>query len=152
MSPLSFLCDLTSFPDASFGLIFHPCSNSFVQDVRPVWRECHRVLQPGGVQLSGFTNPILYLFDEAKMDAGEFAVRLRIPYSDIASLNEHELRRHTDKGEPICFGHTLADQIGGQLDAGLVITAFYEDGGPDWKLAEYIPCFGAARAVRASAT
>ena len=140
--------DLSQFPDASFGLIVHPCSNCFVPDVHPVWRECRRVLQPGGILLSGFANPILYMFDEAKMETGEFVVRHRIPYSDVTSLTEDELRRYTDKGTPICFGHTLADQIGGQLGAGLMLTAFYEDGGGDWKLTEYIPCFAATRAVR----
>ena len=32
-----------------------------------------------------------------------------------------------DKGQPLEFGHTLEDQIGGQLEAGFVITGFYED-------------------------
>jgi 2-polyprenyl-3-methyl-5-hydroxy-6-metoxy-1,4-benzoquinol methylase len=32
------------FPADRFALIFHPCSNGFVPDVRPVWREACRVL------------------------------------------------------------------------------------------------------------
>ena len=140
--------DLSAFADGRFGLIVHPCSNSFVPDVRPVWRDAARVLRPGGVLIAGFTNPVLYLFDDAKMDAGEFAVRHRIPYSDVTSLTDEERRRYTDKGEPLCFGHTLADQIGGQLDAGLVLTGFYEDVGESWKLSEYIDCFAATRAVK----
>ena len=82
------------------------------------------------------------------MERGEFELRHKIPYSDLTSLSEPELRRYTERGEPLCFGHTLADQIGGQLDAGLVLTGFYEDGGEDWKLTEYIPCFAATRAVK----
>jgi SAM-dependent methyltransferase len=140
--------DLSALPDGRFGLVFHPCANGFVPDIRPVWREAARVLRPGGVLLAGFTNPVLYLFDDVRMAAGEFVVRHRIPYSDLTSLTDDEQRRYTDKGEPLCFGHTLADQIGGQLDAGLVLTGFYEDGGPEWKLTEYIPCFIATRAVR----
>lgn len=140
--------DLSAFADGQFGLVFHPCANGFVPDVRPVWREAARVLRPGGVLLAGFTNPILYLFDDARMEAGEFVVRHRIPYSDLTSLNDDQRRRYTDAGEPLCFGHTLADQIGGQLDAGLVLTGFYEDGGPEWRLTEYIPAFIATRAVR----
>ena len=142
------MLDLSAFPDGRFGLVFHPCANAFVPDIRPVWREAARVLRPGGVLLAGFTNPLLYVFDDVRMAAGEFVVRHRIPYSDLTSLTDDEQRRYTDKGEPLCFGHTLADQIGGQLDAGLVLTGFYEDGGPEWKLAEYIPCFIATRAVR----
>jgi SAM-dependent methyltransferase len=140
--------DLSAFPDGRFGMVFHPCANNFVPDIRPVWREAARVLRPGGVLLAGFTNPVLCLFDDARMEAGEFVLRHRIPYSDLTSLTDEERRRYTDRGEPVCFGHTLADQIGGQLDAGLTLTGFYEDGGLEWKLTEYIPCFIATRAVR----
>jgi SAM-dependent methyltransferase len=140
--------DLSAFPAGRFGLVFHPCSNCFVPDVRPVWREAARVLRPGGVLLAGFTNPVLYLFDDPKMERGEFEVRHRIPYSDVTSLTDEERRRYTDADQPLCFGHTLGDQIGGQLDAGLVLTGFYEDGGGEWKLSEYIPCFIATRAVK----
>ena len=52
------MADLSCFSDASFQLIFHPCSNCFVADVRPVWRECFRVLRNGGILLAGFGNPL----------------------------------------------------------------------------------------------
>jgi 2-polyprenyl-3-methyl-5-hydroxy-6-metoxy-1,4-benzoquinol methylase len=34
------MADLSLFADATFDLIVHPCSNCFVPDIRPVWREC----------------------------------------------------------------------------------------------------------------
>ena len=37
------------FADASFDLIFHPVSNCYVEQLDPIWRECARVLKPGGV-------------------------------------------------------------------------------------------------------
>lgn len=40
--------DLSAFPDSSFDLVFHPVSNLFVPELAPVWRECFRVLRPGG--------------------------------------------------------------------------------------------------------
>lgn len=144
--------DLSAFPDGRFGLIVHPCSNVFVPDILPVWREAARVLRPDGVLLAGFTNPVLYLFEDTAEDDGQFVVRHRIPYSDLTSLTDEDRRKYTDKNEPLCFGHLLADQIGGQLDAGLVLTGFYEDGGKDWRLSEYIPCFAATRAVKANLT
>jgi SAM-dependent methyltransferase len=140
--------DLSAFADGQFGLVFHPCSNGFVPDILPVWREAARVLRPGGVLLAGFTNPVVCLFDDEKMNRGEFEVKHRIPYSDLTSLTDEERRRYTDKNEPLCFGHTLQDQIGGQLDAGLLLTGFFEDGEESWKLCEYIPCFIATRAVK----
>lgn len=71
--------DLSAFPDGRFGLVFHPCANAFVPDIRPVWREAARVLRPGGVLLAGFTNPVLFMFDDVRMEAGEFVVRHTIP-------------------------------------------------------------------------
>jgi len=142
--------DLSAFPDASFGLIVHPCSNVFVPDILPVWKECARVLTPGGVLLAGFTNPVLYLFEDAAEEDGQFLVKHRIPYSDLTSLTDEDRRTFTDKTEPLCFGHTLGDQIGGQLDAGLLLSGFYEDGGANWRLSEFIPTFAATRAVKPS--
>jgi ubiquinone/menaquinone biosynthesis C-methylase UbiE len=50
------MADLSVFEDESFGLIFNPVSTLFVPDLDPVWRECHRVLQVGGVLMTGFMN------------------------------------------------------------------------------------------------
>ena len=55
--------DLSSFDDGSFDLVFHPVSNCFCPEVRPVWREAFRVLRQGGVLLAAFNNPAIYIFD-----------------------------------------------------------------------------------------
>jgi SAM-dependent methyltransferase len=141
--------DLSMFPDGSFDLVFHPCSNMFVPEVRPVWREAFRVLRPGGALLSGFFNPAYFIFDPFKAEAGQLEVRHRVPYSDSGSLTADELRRFTDKDEPLVFGHTLDDLIGGQLEAGFLMTGFYEDVFPESPLSSYLPCFVATRAIKA---
>jgi len=143
--------DLSCFPDASFDLIVHPVSNVFVPDVRPVWREAWRVLRPGSCLLSGFDNPVLYLFDEEAYDRGELVVANPLPYSDVASLSPEALERRRRAGRPVEFSHTLDDQIGGQIEAGFVITGFYEDGYADREgdlLSRYLPTFLATRALR----
>jgi len=144
------MADLSAFADASFDLIFHPVSNCFVQDVRPVWREAHRVLRPGGALLSGFCNPLMYMFDDAKMQRGELEVRHALPYSDLTSLPDEERRALYGEDEPLSFGHTLTDQIGGQVDAGLAVTGFYEDGwGSDSQpLDRFTSSFVATRALK----
>lgn len=52
------------FADESFDLIFNPVSNCYIEELEPIWRECARVLKPGGVLLVGFDNGINYLFDD----------------------------------------------------------------------------------------
>lgn len=142
------MANLGALADGQFGLIFHPYSNCFAPHVRPVWREAFRVLAPGGVLLAGFGNPALYIFDDALADQGQLVVRHAIPYSDLASLSEEERRRFTDKNEPLVYGHTLEDQIGGQLDAGFLLTNFYEDGNPAHPLTRFLQSAIATRAVK----
>ena len=140
--------DLSAFASDTFDLIVHPVSNVFVPDVRPVWREAFRVLRPGGAMLAGFCNPILYLFDQELADDGVLQVRHALPYSDLTSLTDAERAAYLDELQPLEFGHTLTDQIGGQLDAGFVLTGFYEDSWPGVKLNEYPPTYIATRAVK----
>ncbi len=143
------MADLSRFPDRSFDLVFHPVANCFVPEVRPVWREAARVLRPGGRLLAGFGNPVLYLFDEADdAGGGPLVVKHRLPYSDLTDLDPAALERRIAAGEPLEFGHSLEDQIGGQLDAGFVLAGLYEDGFPGSTLAEYAPPFLATLALR----
>lgn len=146
------MANLSVFPDAEFGLIVHPVSNCFVPDVRPVWREAYRVLRRGGVLLAGFNNPAVYLFDwELAERTGELRVAHALPYSDTESLTDEEKHRYPAEGTPLEFSHTLEDQIGGQLDAGFVLTALYEDGYPadsTEPLNRYMPTFIATRAMK----
>jgi len=74
----------------------------------------------------------------------------RIPYSDLGTLNEGERARLLEEGRPLEFGHTLSDQIGGQLAAGFVLTGFYEDIDPESVLGVYIPSYMATRALKPS--
>jgi SAM-dependent methyltransferase len=143
--------DLSALADASFDLVFHPVSNCFVPEVRPVWREAFRVLRPGGALLAGACNPIMYIFDHAASERGELIVRHALPYSDLTSLTAEEREAFVSKNEPLSFGHTLEDQLGGQTDAGFHIAGFYED---SWRnvdhdpLSKYSPSFIATRSIK----
>ncbi|MBN1268403.1 MAG: class I SAM-dependent methyltransferase [Kiritimatiellae bacterium] len=143
--------DLSCFPDAAFDLVFHPVSNSFIPDTEPVWREVYRVLRPGACLLSGFTNPIVYLFDEAAYGHGQLTVAHVLPFSKADSLSAEDLARYKAAGEPLEFSHTLEELIGGQVAAGFVLIGFYEDRYPERHhdlLGRYTATFIATRACK----
>jgi len=146
------MADLSVFSDQSFDLIVHPVSNVFVPDVRPVWKEAFRVLRRGGVLLAGFSNPVIYLFDYDLADrTGILQVKYALPYSDLTSLTAEERQRYIETETPLEFSHTLEDQIGGQLDAGFLLTGFFEDAYGEEEndlLTNYMPAFIATRAVK----
>jgi SAM-dependent methyltransferase len=146
------MANLSMFADGIFGLIVHPVSNCFVPDVRPVWAEAYRVLCAGGVLMSGFANPVTYLFDcELAQRTGVLKVKYALPYADVTSLSEEDKQRYFEEGLPLEFGHTLDEQIGGQLAAGFVMTGFFEDSYVDEEhdpLTKYTPTFIATRAVK----
>lgn len=148
---LGIMSDLSTFEDASFDLVVHPSSNGFAPDVLPVWKEAFRVLRPGGQLISGFNNPVRFLFDVAQYEKGKMIVANELPYADHLSLDEETKRRFIHDHEPMAFGHTLTDQIGGQVDAGFMITGFFEDdwgGRIDDPLSKYMKSFIATRATK----
>ncbi len=147
------MADLSRFADESFDLIFHPCSNCFASDVRPVWREAFRVLRRGGALLAGFFNPIFYVVDKELDGQGIIKLRHRLPYSDVTSISEDErqaLIQKRVKEETLEFGHTLDDQIGGQLEAGFLLAGFFENYWNDeaTTLNKYLPVYLNTRAIK----
>lgn len=77
-------------------------------------------------------------------------VRYHIPYSDATSLSPEQRQAFVDADEPLCFGHTLGDQIGGQLEAGFVLIGMYEDrqDPADQSLSEFIDPYMATLALK----
>jgi SAM-dependent methyltransferase len=139
--------DLSAFPDGSFDLVFNPVSNVFCPDLAPVWRECHRVLRPAGTLLTGFMNPDVFIFDaDASENRDELIVRHALPYSDITHLTRAEREGLRGPYAPVEYSHSLTEQIGGQLDAGFVITAFRERPHHVGPTARFMPGYFATQA------
>ncbi|WP_417481824.1 class I SAM-dependent methyltransferase [Maricaulis sp.] len=134
-----------------FDLIFHPISNLFIADLAPVWRQCADVLRPGGRLLSGFVNPDFWLFDHDELEAGgPLQVRHTLPFDAARDLPPALVQARIEKHEALEFSHSLQDQIGGQIEAGLLIAGFYED---DWSdaatpLNAYMPTGFATLAIK----
>jgi SAM-dependent methyltransferase len=136
--------DLSRFANESFDLIFNPCSNCFMPNLKPVWRECFRVLRPGGALLVGFIKPEIFIFDSKAEEEEKFLrVKHSLPYSDLDSITEEERAELLKSGRPLEFSHTLEEQIGGQIAEGFVVTGFYEDywHGEENLFNKYLPAF-----------
>jgi len=140
--------DLSRFEDESFDLVFHPVSNCYAPEVRPVWREAFRVLRPGGGLLAGFMNPAAYVFDPIAEERGELVPRFSLPYSDARDLTPEELAQVREEFHTVEFSHTLGDQIGGQLEAGFHLVGLYEDHEPRRPVTRLMPDMIATRALK----
>ncbi len=146
------MSDLSQLKDASFDYIVHPISNLYVPDLKPVWHECYRVLRKGGVLLSSFYNPVLFVFakDEALSEKGLLKPVHALPYADTECLQQDALNQRIENQDALAFGHTLTSQINGQLEAGFVLSGFDEDEHPSprFLIEKYMKTMIATRAVK----
>ena len=91
----------------------------------------------------------MYLFDHEAMDTrGELVVRHRLPYSDLTHVPAEERERLWGANAPLEYSHTMAEQIGGQLAAGFVITGFDEAPHHSDATAGWLPGYFATRALK----
>jgi ubiquinone/menaquinone biosynthesis C-methylase UbiE len=146
------MSELKGISDSSFDYIIHPISNLYVSDLKPVWKECYRVLRPKGLLLASFYNPILFVFDKNKEleEQGLLRPKYPLPYADIKDLPQNMLEDKMKNKEAFVFGHTLSSQINGQLEAGFILSGFYEDEHPSprFLIEKYLPTMIATRAIK----
>ena len=103
--------------------------------------------------MTGLTSPVVYAIDQDLEAKGIVQFKHAIPFSDVTSKTSEELAQYLATGATLEFGHSLEEQIGGQTEAGLAITGFYED---DWAiertpLSKFMKPFMATRAVKKKA-
>lgn len=130
------------FADGTFDIIFHPVSNCYVEEVKPIFKECYRILKKGGILLCGLDNGMNFVFDDT-----ETTVSYKLPFNPLKDAKLYEDSVKNDWG--IQFSHTFEEQIGGQLEAGFILTNVYEDTNGAGNLHEHnVPSFWATRAVK----
>lgn len=130
------------FADETFDLIFHPVSNCYVEEVKPIYKECYRILKHGGVLLAGLESGINYLVND-----DETMIVNTMPFNPLK--NEAQRRQLEESDCGMQFSHTIEEQIGGQLEAGLVLTGIYGDTNGEGRLHEMnVECYLATRAVK----
>ena len=130
------------FSDDTFDLIFHPVSNCYVKDVKAIWKECRRVLKPGGILLSGVDHYINYI-----VDGSEKNIVNSLPFDPL--VNEEHRKQLERDNAGFQFSHTLEEQINGQLEAGFTLLELYEDTNSSGHLHDLnIPTFLAMRSKK----
>lgn len=136
------------FENESFDWIVNPVSNSFIEDLTTMWNESFRVLKHGGVLMTGFANPILYLFDDTDMEesaATSLVCTNPLPYNGRL-LEAQGTPISMDEGYQ--FSHTLETQLGGQTKAGFLIKDFYEDNDSSCRLSQFSSLYMADLAIK----
>lgn len=130
------------FPDETFDLIFHPVSNCYVEEVKPIYKEAFRILKHGGIFLAGLDNGINFLVDEE-----EKTIINTMPFNPLK--NEMQRKQLEDQDCGMQFSHTLGDLIGGQLEAGFQLTHLYGDtNGSGYLHEKNVETYLASRAVK----
>lgn len=129
------------FEDGSFDIIFHPVSNCYVEDIDSIFKECYRILKPGGIMLSGFDNGINYITND------ETTIENSLPFNPL--INPDQMKQSIENDYGIQFSHTFGEQIGGQLKADFTLTDLFEDTNGSGRLHDLrIPCYVATRVVK----
>ncbi len=129
------------FEDETFDIIFHPISNCYVEEVKPIFKECARILKKGGIFIAGLDNGINFITNDEEKIENTF------PFNPLK--NEEQRKQLEDDDCGIQFSHTIEENIGGQLEAGFMLTDIYEDTNGEGRLHEMnIPTFYATRAVK----
>lgn len=130
------------FEDETYDLIFHPVSNCYVKEVKPIFKECARILKHGGILLSGLDNGVNYLVDD-----DETMIINTMPFNPLENAQQRKQLEDSDCG--MQFSHTVEEQIGGQLEAGFILTHIYSDTNGSGRLHEMnIACYFATRAIK----
>ena len=130
------------FADEAFDLIFHPVSNCYVKDVKAIWKECWRVLKPGGTLLAGVDHYINYIVDDSERN-----IVNSLPFDPLVNGEHKKQLEKADAG--FQFSHTLEEQINGQLEAGFTLLELYEDTNSSGYLHDLnIPTFLAMRSKK----
>lgn len=136
------------FEDESFDWIINPVSNCYIEELQTMWQEAYRVLRRGGALMTGFTNPIVYMFADEDVEPGAttpLACKFPLPYNGRVL---EALGRIVTEDEGYQFSHSLETQLGGQLQAGFLIKDLYEDREPDNRLAKFTSLYIADLAVK----
>lgn len=130
------------YEDESFGIVFHPVSNCYIEDVQHIFNEVYRILKKGGIFLAGLNNEINYIVDNDEKE-----IVWKMPFNPLKDEKARSYMVKENAG--MQFSHNMTEQIGGQLKAGLTLLDLYEDTNGSGRLHELnIKTFVATKAAK----
>jgi ubiquinone/menaquinone biosynthesis C-methylase UbiE len=120
--------DLSAFGGASFDVVYHAYSITFVPRIEPVLTEVARICRPGALYRVEWSNPFTQLIDPERDWTGE-GYTLRHPYVDGFEATtlyptwtvDQEDGSQLELPSPREFVHTLATMINTLAEQGFVI-------------------------------
>lgn len=136
------------FADNAFDMIFNPISNCYIEDIQPVWKECARVIKPGGVLLMAFVKEEHFMFYPDFMHEDVLISRFPLPFNSIRDLSPEQKKQRLDDKMPFTFSHTLTEQIGGLIQAGFELVDLYEDCDGGGLFDQYMNSYVAVRVIK----
>lgn len=136
------------FEDGYFDMIFNPISNCYIEDITVTQRECARVIRKNGVLMTAFIKEEFFMFEPDFKNEDVLISRHSLPFNSLKDISDEERKRRIDNKMPLCFSHTLTEQIGGLIKAGFEITDIFEDGDGQGLFDKYMNPYVAVRAVK----
>ena len=129
------------FEDGEFDLIFSPVSFVYVEDIKPIFKECYRILRPNGVLLCGLDNGVNFISNNEDVIENQF------PFNPLKNKDQYKMLQDDDCG--IQFSHNMEENIGGQLKAGFSLVDIYDDYNGEGRLNDLkIPTFIATKSIK----
>jgi len=124
--------DLSALPSDHFDRVYQPISTLFVPDLHEVYAGVARVLKRGGLVLSDYAVPLLYMAQDKGWDGGGYTLYVSEPYVRGAILETEDGRLNYSQGTSYSeFHHLLSDMINSLISEGLQIRGLWENPRPD---------------------
>ena len=117
------------FKDEEFDLILLPIADCYIREMKPVWKECFRILKHEGTLLSGVDHFINFIVDE-----NEKEIINHLPFDPLVDPEQRKQLEKDSSG--MQFSHSLEELINGQLEAGFILKELYEDTNGEGRLHE----------------
>ncbi|HJU60715.1 MAG TPA: class I SAM-dependent methyltransferase [Candidatus Binatia bacterium] len=130
--------DLSQFEEATFDIVYHSYSLSFVPDARVVFQQVARVLRRGGLYHFMCANPFILGMQESDWNGEGYTIKHRYLNGDEITCKDQEWVYNRSKSgaaipPPREFRHTLSALISGLVDEGFIIqhVSDYSNFNPD---------------------